>query len=444
MTAENEAVSVSTGYIGLVRGNRNFRYLWFGQIVSLLGDWFNLIASAALVASLTQSGIAVGGLFVVRMLAQLVVSPFAGVAADRYNRKNLLILTDIGRAITLIGFLFVREPGQVWLLYVLTAIQLGLSGFFFPTRTAILPDLVSRKELGAANALSSATWSVMLAVGAALGGFAAGQWGVYPSFVIDAFTFVASAVLIAQISYDHKSGLAGSDKRFGAALGQYVDGIRYLLRHQDNLVIGLNKGAFALTVSGGFQVIQVALAGRVFVIGEGGGTGLGLMYMSVGIGTGIGPILARRFTGDRDRSLRIAIAISYVTAALGLLIVATLTSFGVVLVGTLVRGIGVGIGWVFSTQLLLQLVPDRVRGRVFSTEFAIFTLMNATAAAGMGWALDNTGLTLSRLLQLMAGLTLLPGTLWVIWNLRRKQPLPHLEHEETAAPPVPTEGVQEL
>jgi MFS family permease len=154
--------------------------------------------------------------------------------------------------------------------------------------------------------------------------------------------------------------------------------------------------------------------------------------------------LARRFTGDRDRALRIAIAISYATAALGLLIVASLTTFGVVLVGTLVRGIGVGIGWVFSTQLLLQLVPDRVRGRVFSTEFAIFTLMNAAAAAGIGWTMDNSDLTISSLLRMMAGLTLLPGTLWIIWNLGRKRPLPSLEHEETAAPPVPTEGVQEL
>jgi Na+/melibiose symporter-like transporter len=104
-------------YISLVRRNHNFRYLWFGQIVSLLGDWFNLIASASLVAELTQSGVAIGGLFVVRMMAPFLISPFAGVAADRYNRKRLLILTDLGRAVTLVGFLLVREPEQVWLLY---------------------------------------------------------------------------------------------------------------------------------------------------------------------------------------------------------------------------------------------------------------------------------------------------------------------------------------
>jgi Na+/melibiose symporter-like transporter len=121
------------GYGELLRSNRNFRFLWFGQIVSLLGDWFNLIASASLVAMLTQSDFAVGGLFVVRMLAPFLVSPVAGVVADRYDRRQSLIITDITRAVTVLGFLLVQHAGQIWLLYALTAIQLGISGFFFPT-----------------------------------------------------------------------------------------------------------------------------------------------------------------------------------------------------------------------------------------------------------------------------------------------------------------------
>ena len=133
-----------TGYIQLLRENANFRMLWLGQIVSLFGDWFNLIASAALVATLTESGFAVGGLFVVRMLAPFLVSPIAGVVADRYSRKTVLLWTDILRGVTVFGFLLVRDASWVWLLYALTAIQLGISGFFFTARTAILPDLVDR------------------------------------------------------------------------------------------------------------------------------------------------------------------------------------------------------------------------------------------------------------------------------------------------------------
>ena len=417
MTAPTVEQGESLGYLALIQSNRNYRYLWAGQIASLLGDWFNLIASASLIGQLTQSGIAVGGLFVVRMLAPFLVSPFAGVAADRYNRKHLLIATDIGRAITVMGFLFVREPGQVWMLYVLTAIQLAMSGFFYPTRNAILPDLVGRKELGTANALSAATWSVMLAFGAALGGIVAGQFGLYPAFVIDGLSFLISAAFISRIVYHHQPALGSADKSVAAAIRQYLDGLRYLWRHKDNLAIALHKGAFALAVSGADSVIQVAIAERVFVIGEGGGTSLGLLFATLGVGTGIGPILARRFTGDKDRSLRIAIAASYGLASLGLLIMSTLSSFGILLVGTTIRGIGGGVVWVFATQLILQRTPDRVRGRVFSTEFAIFTLMSATGSASGGWLLDNSALGISGMLRLMAGLVLIPGTLWVLWNL---------------------------
>lgn len=430
-TTDNPTV----GYVELVRSNANYRFLWSGQIVSLLGDWFNLIASASLVAMLTQSGIAVGGLFVVRWLAPFLVSPFAGVAADRYNRKHLLILTDIIRAVTVVGFLFVREQSHIWLLYTLTAVQLALSGFFFPARNAILPDIVTRRELGAANALTSATWSVMLAFGAALGGVVSGQWGVYPAFTIDALTFLFSALLISRIRYHHEPGLAGTDKSVGAAVRQYVDGLSYLWNHKDSMAIAMHKGAFGLTVAGIFSVVQVSLTEQVFVIGEGGGTGLGLLYAAMGVGTGLGPIIARKFTADRDRPLRIAIGLSYVIASLGLAIMASLANFGLMLVGTTLRGIGGGIGWVFATQLLYHLVPDKVRGRVFSTEFAFFSLASAMGSAAGGWLLDNTSLGLSGMLWLMAILVLVPGLLWFLWNTtwRPAKPLPETTDEAGAA-----------
>ncbi len=420
-----------TGYVALVRDNRNFRYLWLGQIVSLLGDWFNLIASAALIGALTDSGLAVGGLFIVRFLAPFFVSPVAGVFADRYNRKHLLIAADVARAVVVMGFLLVRDPAHIWLLYTLTALQLGISGFFFPARNAILPDIVERRELGAANALSSATWSMMLGVGAALGGLAAGQFGAYPSFVLDALTFVGSALLIAQVRCTHQPALEGSDSSIRAGLRQYVDGLRYLRQHADILVIALHKGAAALIISGGFQVIQVKITEEVFVIGEGGGTGLGLMYAVVGIGTGIGPIVARYFTGDRDRPQRYALAVSYALTAVGMVLMAPLNSFPLTLVGTILRGAGGGIGWVFATQLLLQLVPDHVRGRVFSTEFAIFTLLNALGAAAGGWALD-AGLSLNAIQWWMAGLILVPGALWMLWIMFGKTATPEAAVETAA------------
>ena len=348
------------------------------------------------------------------MLAPFFISPIAGVVADRYNRKYTLIVTDLARVVVAFGFLLVRTADDVWLLYVLTALQLGIGGFFFPTRNAILPDVVSSQELGTANALGSATWSVMLALGAAIGGIVSGAWGIYPAFVIDGLTFLLSAVFIAQIKLDVEPGLANSDKTMGGALKEYLDGLRYLGRHTDTLVVALHKAASALMMGSGSQVAMVAIAEDIFVIGEGGGISLGLMLALGGVGTGVGPIVARRFTGDRDRPLRNAIILGYLMGAVGLAIVAPMAHFGWVLLGVTLRGIGGGIIWVFSTQLLLHLAPNTVRGRVFATDFALFTLMSAVGSAVAGGALDAS-LSLPAIFWWMAGLTVIPAVLWAAW-----------------------------
>lgn len=432
-SSKNKVASVSYG--ALLKTNPSFRNLWFGQIVSLLGDWFNLIASASLVAELSQSGLAIGGLFVIRMLAQLLATPFAGVFADRYDRKKILILTDLFRAVTVTGFLLVSEPSHVWFLYVLTAIQMAISGFFFPTRNALLPEIVGPSELGAANALSSATWSVMLALGAALGGLVAGTWGNRPAFIIDAFTFLVSAVFIFRIRYEPASDLLASDKTVGAAVKQYLDGLRYLRGEIDLLVVALHKPAAALIISSGFQVLQVTVAEEVFPIGKGGGISLGIIYGCVGIGTGIGPILARRFTGDRNQPLRLAIIAGYALSALGVLITAPLQNFYMFIFGALMRGIGVGMIWVFSTQLLLQLVPNRLRGRVFATEWMIFTLMSAIGAAITGAIVDSPE-RIPLVLLSMGLLTLVPGALWAFWLVRAKSRL----SAKPFSPVIPEKG----
>ena len=413
MTA-NPTAKPAVGYTRLLRDNRNFRFLWFGQIVSLLGDWFNLVASAALVGVLTQSGLAVGSLFVVRMLAPFMVSPIAGVAADRYNRKHILIVADLVRASVVLCFLLVRDVGDVWLLYTLTATQMALSGFFDPAHTSILPDIASPRELGAMNAISSATWSVMLALGAALGGLFSGTWGMYPAFVLDALTFLLSAALLAQIRMPARLASAAADKTVAAAVRQYFDGLRYLRAHPDILVVALQKATLALFLATAFQVIQVAIAQQVFSIGEGGGIGMGLMFGLTGVGSGLGPILARRFTGDEARSLKKAIAVGYLIAIAGVAVTAPLFSLPTVLLGSVVRATGSGVIWVFSTQLLLQMTPDRVRGRVFASDFMFFYLGSALSSSVIGAALD-TSLSISAIIWTMAGLSVVPMTLWTVW-----------------------------
>ena len=408
----------SNQYVKLIRENPDFRNLWLGQIVSLLGDWFNLIGSAALIATLTGSGVAISGLFVVRMLAPFLVSPVAGVVADRYDRRMILVVADLLRAGIVLCFLLVRSAEMVWLLYVLTALQLGVSGFFDPAKNAILPDVVAPQRLGAANALISATWSMMLAFGAALGGLVAGTWGVYTSFSLDAVTFLLSAFFILRVGYRTQPAQGRNGKSIGDGVREYVEGLRYLLRERDILMIASQKGMIALAVAGGFNVVQVAIAERVFVIGEGGSLSLGIFLTVFGIGTGIGPIVARRWSGDRDGPLRQSITIFYGLTGIGLLVLAPLADFYSVNLGMFLRGFGGGVVWVFGTQLLLQNVPAAVRGRVFATEFAFFALASAIGAAWTGFTLDNLGI--SGTLWLMFWFNLVPGVIWFWWTVRRK------------------------
>ena len=409
----NRIEAEQNGYLALIRGNRAFRYLWAGQIVSLTGDWFNLIASATLVAALTQSGVAVGGLFVVRMLSPFLVSPFAGVVADRYSRKRILISADLLRCVVVLAFVLVREAEHVWLIYVLTAVQSASQGFFFPAWNALLPDIASPQELGRANALSSATWSVMLAVGAALGGLVSGVVGVYPAFVIDAATFLLSALIIWRMPY--RSSLApAADQSIMAGLRQYVDGLAYLRRHLDTFSITLHKGMLGLLIIGFYQVVQVRIAEQHFPIGEGGSISLGLIYVMSGIGSGIGPILGRNWARDRDRRLRLMIALGYVCVMVGFLISSTLASFPVILLGGLLRGVGGGLIWVLGTQLLLQIVPNDVRGRVLSTEFAMYTFF-AALSSGFTGSLIDSDFGVGGILILGSGLLLIPTLLWCGW-----------------------------
>jgi predicted MFS family arabinose efflux permease len=408
----------AVGYGELVRANPDFRRLWLGEVVSLLGDWFNLLASALLLASLTgASGPAVAGLFVVRMLAPFLAAPVGGVLADRLEKRKLLVASDLARAVIVLGFVFVRTPEDAWLLYVLTALQLGFSGIFFPARDAFLPELVQRDELGTANALTSASWSVMLALGAALGGLVTWGAGVYPAFVIDSATFVASAVLVAGIRVRPEPALRRTGRALRGALEDIAAGLDYLRVERDDLAVALHKAAVALTTSGPFTVIQVKLAEEVYGSRWSSAISLSLMYAVVGVGTGVGPIAARRFTGDREGPLRLAVFASYFVTAAGLLVIAGTPGLLLLLAGFFLRGVGGGTIWVFSSQILLQRLPGEVRGRVFGTEFALFTLANAAGAWLAGLATAD-GLRHGTVVML-AVTTAAFGLLWGSWIGRR-------------------------
>jgi MFS family permease len=426
-------------YVALLRGNRNYRYLWLSSVISQIGDWFNLIASASLIQELTTSGAAVSLLFLARFVPLFVFSPFAGVLADRFDRRTLMVASNLLRALAVLGFLLVRDASQIWLFYLLTVLQFALSAVYTPSSTAVLANIVRREELVTANALNSFTWSTMLALGSLLGGIATGLFGRAAAFAIDALTFLVAGWLTVLIVLPPDLLKARAATSRGGWL-DFVDGLRYLRSEPYILVLSLTKAAGSL-IWGAINVLEVDFAEDILVsdglaraLRAAGGSAmvLGLIYAASGLGTGFGPLLLRRWLGDATPRLRWAITGSFWALAAGILALAAAPTLAWFSLATLVRTTGSGTLWVFSAAILQMVVPDRVRGRVFAFEFAILTLTQSLSITWAGVAQDMLGWGPRQVTASVGVLGLVVALGWLLFQLRTyRRPLSDLVLEST-------------
>jgi MFS family permease len=417
--------SSSVGYLAVLRGNRNFRRLWYGQIVSQLGDWLVSIALFTLLLNLTGSGQAVGLLLVAEFLPGALVGPFAGVMIDRLPRKLVMIGADIVRALIVLLLLLVDGPEMVWLVYLAVAARVSLTAFFEPARSAIIPSLCRREELVSANAISGVTWSAMLALGAAIGGLVAGTLGVQVAFMVNAATYLFSAVLIATIRVDEAGGRRqAAGGRLGdrgaeaRVLPELAEGLRYVFAHRELAWLTFSKTLWSM---GGGVLLLLTLFGRdLFPLGRDGAISIGLLYAARGLGTGVGPFLALRIGGDGPQFLRRMIGPAFFITAAGYLVFSGAPTLAVAMLAVFAAHMGGSIQWVFSTSLLQMRVPNRLRGRIFALEYAGLTL--ATALSGyITGVISDMGLGPRSLAIVMVGVFVLTGIVltFALWRERR-------------------------
>ncbi len=418
------AVEEQAGYLELVRGNANFRRLWAGTIISLLGDWFNTIALYTLVSKLTGSPLALGGVFIFKLLPWGLVSPVAGLVADRLNRRRLMIGSDLARAVVVLGFLFIDEAGEVLWLYALIALQVIVSAFFQPAKSASIPNITTPRELLTANALMSATWSTMLAVGAAAGGLVAAWLGVRAVFWIDSATYLASAFFIYRTAIPQYTD--AEDARgplFSTAARQIVDGFRHMRRHPRIGRIALAKAVWA--VGGGALVYMVALLGERVAPGA-LAAGIGVLFMARGIGTGIGPVVARAVFKDRARWPAVlggCIAFCGLGYAAVALAPWTLGTASVVLLVVLIATAHAasGANWVLSTVMLQKRTEDRFRGRIFGTEWLLVLTAESASILVAGFLLETEVLSLRAAFLAFALAQVASGALWLLLVVPRER-----------------------
>lgn len=404
----------SLGYIDLLKKNRNLRSLWSGQIVSELGDWFNNIAVLALAMHLTGSGLVVTAVLLSRTVPTVVFGPLAGVFADRFKRRTLLLSADYIRAVLALGFLVVTSRDRMWLAYLCGALLTAVSIFFATAKNAAIPELCSSKELMASNALTGSTTAIMQMLGGALGGFAVQGFGYRAAFLLNALSFLVSAGLIYCIRFPEAAQAARepSDRRPALFVQDFLEGMAFVRSHP--VVLGLLLiGVGWATGGGAAQILFSLFAIDVYHAGE---SGIGLLYSGAGLGIVIGATLANwHFRNQSFAVTKWVIGISMVLTGVFYSIFSFTNSLWTGVFWIVLSRVVMGINHIIGTTLLMNIVPSHFRGRTFSTKetVVIFTMVVSMLLAGVGqhYAGPHT-------IALVAGLlTFLTGVIWLAANL---------------------------
>ena len=383
----------------LLRTNRNYRNLWLGQVVSEAGDHYNTIAVLSMAMRVDSSGFAVGGVMLARTLSAIVAAPIAGVLLDRWDRKKVMVASDLARAAVAFGFLLTLHYPASWLLYLLSSLLMFSSPFFTSGRSAILPRITSARELHTANALTQTTAWLTLSIGAMLGGVSTMKFGYAWAYVVNAVSFLLSALAVAFLrsSEGHFRPLKRTGETEKHFWKDHTDGLRYIWRTPLIFAIGLAGVGWAS--GGGAAQILFALYGEL--IFQQGPAGVGWIWGSAGLGLVAGGFLAHRlspalgFGGYKN-----AITLLFLLHGLSYVCFSQAPTIGWAILFIVLSRIGMGANNVLNRNMLLTHVPDHYRGRVFTT---VESMLQATMLLSLTVASVATKYVEIRTIGLVAG-----------------------------------------
>lgn len=403
------------GYWGLISTNSKFRRLWLASVISMLGEWFNTIALFLLIFKYTNSEFLLGILFTIRMLCFALLQPISGLLADRFNRKYIMIWSNVFQIFLALGFLAVDGPEDIPWMLGLSGVMMLLHGAYVTAERAALPNIVSKENLATANALDAASWSTALCIGAMLGGIVVEYYGTDTAFIIDAFTFLLGAILLVPLTIPQSFDEELSGPLFSTAFSNIRNGWRRVAKEARLLRIVFAKASWNIA-GGGLAGVFLVVAGSD-IDGFGVALGFGLFFFARGIGTGTGPILARKFLTNQEKwplLIGILVMISgvfyfFVGYTLGISV--WLTVFLVILAHS-----ASGANWVLSTILTQMWVEDEIRGRVFSIDMLIMSLAFSISSACAGYLLENQIFSLQHGFQIFALLMIVSGLIFTLWK----------------------------
>jgi MFS family permease len=481
----------SATYKELLINNRNFRWLWTGQVISELGTWFSFIAELGMVRMFSGSPFAATALLAGRMLPFLFVAPFAGVFADRLSRKRIMINTDIIRAVVALIYLYAFATRSVWMVIVGSFVTSSLTMFFDAAKNASIANLVTSRELLTANVLTLSTRFLQYTIGAALGGMTAAQFGYNTAFIVNSLSFVASAICIALIpGAKMKKAVEGSstaqiEKQQALIVGTSGSEVIDAIIENENLATvslqaavndslsnreftksrqletctnesapteeaSLNSSTdvtntmkhprlfsdvregmvyiwatpfvravillnvFWATGGGMSNLLFDQIGGHVFAQGDRGDWSVAALFTAAGAGVFLGMMLARRVGDWLSEERRAAHFIGWSLLAQGVLFALAgwmptlLTMALLVTASRLLLGLEFGI----QETMVMRILPDEYRGRVFTTDRSLEYGMMSLAMMVASWLLTWMN---PRDVMIMSGLlSASPGLLWLL------------------------------
>ncbi|MBM3796385.1 MAG: MFS transporter [Acidobacteria bacterium] len=414
-----------SAFTRLLRDNANYRYTWLGQVVSEVGDHFNNIAVFSLVMATTGSGKLVSGVLLARGLAILAGGPIAGVLLDRLDRRQMMLYSDVFRAVVAISFSFSLVYPSIGLVYLLTFLLFFASPFFTSGRASILPSIASKEELHTANSLTQTTQWTALAAGTMLGGASVMRYGYQWAFVFNAISFLFSAACISRLS--RSEGFRAQHESLTEdhtlqPCRDYVEGLRYI--RSVPLLLGITGLAVGWATGGGAAQVLFTLFGeRVF---DRGPAGIGQIWGVAAVGLLTGGAIAHRL-GPRLSydAYKWTVTVVYVIHGITYTLFSQMQDYWAALLFIGVSRAAVAISSVLNMTQLLRHVADQYRGRVFSTmETASWATMMLSMSA-CGWASDYySPRDIGFVSGVLSALTAIP---WSIAILSGKLPEPARE-----------------
>ena len=420
----------SSANFAVVLRHRHFRNLWLGQIVANIGNYFYFLALLISVNELTGSTLAMSLMTISFALPQLVFGMAAGVYVDRWDRRRVMILSDVLRGALVLLCLLVHDPQQVWIYYVVGFAHGVLGSFFNPARDAVIPNLVEPDELLAANSLTQATQSASMLLGPAVAGFLIDAYGIAPAFLINAGTFLASALAILTIPPQraaHSAPAAG----LSAVWREMRDGLAVIAgsRTVSGLVVMLS---IVLLGFGAVNVLWVPFMDRAFGLGP---KWLGIMDSVQGVGMLLGSVVVGNLAGRFRKGRLMAFSI----AALGITIagIGAAPSVGFIMAILLIFGFFLPPAQAAGATLVQMSVPNDKLGRVNAALNTAVTTASLISMGVAGVAGDAIGI---RTVFLICGAITLLAAAVGAWMIEEPRLPERPEPVVSALPGISTEG----